>query len=347
MRYRLLGPTGLRVSELFLGAMTFADPDEARRMVGVYEDAGGNVIDTASAYGDSEQVLGDLLGARRDRFVLATKYALPHDPADPNSGGSHRKNLTLSLERSLRRLRTDYVDLLWVHTWDEYTPIEETMRALDEAVRAGKVLYVGASNLPAWLVAQADTLARWRDWSPFVGVQVPYSLLRRDVERELLPMSEALGLSAATYGGLAAGVLTGRFTGPDATASSARVDAAALSPRAHSAARAVVEVAREVGASPSRVAIAWTRAHSRTVHPIVGASTADQLRDNLGAVHVDLPEEAVRRLDAAVAFEPGYPSDANAGSRSWLNGDSEVRAPVRRGVPDPPATASAPSAART
>ncbi|MEE2037105.1 aldo/keto reductase [Nocardiopsis sp. CT-R113] len=332
MRYRLLGPSGLRVSQLFLGAMTFSGPDEARRMVDLYQDAGGNVIDTASAYGDSEEVVGELLQARRDRFVLATKYALPRDPTDPNTGGSHRKNLALSLDRSLRRLRTDYVDLLWVHTWDEYTPVEETMRALDDAVRAGKVLYVGASNLPAWLVSQANTLALWRDWSPFVGVQVPYSLLRRDVERELLPMSEALGLSAATYGGLAAGVLSGRFTGPGASGSSHRVDAAALTPREHGAARAVLEVAEEVGASPSQVAIAWTLAHSRSVHPIIGAGTAVQLADNLGAVGVDLPEDAVRRLDAVADLDLGYPADVNAGSRSWLNGDREVLPPTRGGM---------------
>ncbi|MEU0238250.1 aldo/keto reductase [Nocardiopsis sp. NPDC006198] len=332
MRYRLLGPSGLRVSQLFLGAMTFSGPEEARRMVDLYQDAGGNVIDTASAYRDSEEVVGALLRGRRDRFVLATKYALPRDPTDPNTGGTHRKNLARSLDRSLRRLRTDYVDLLWVHTWDEYTPVEETMRALDEAVRAGKVLYVGASNLPAWLVAQANTLALWRDWSPFVGVQVPYSLLRRDIERELLPMSEALGLSAATYGGLAAGVLSGRFTGPGAEASGRRVDAAALSPHEHGAARAVREVAGEVGASPAQVAIAWTLARSHTVHPIIGAGTADQLRDNLGAVRVDLPEQAVRRLDAVAGFDPGYPGPEDRGARSWLNGDSEVVPPSRSGA---------------
>ncbi|PSK91759.1 aryl-alcohol dehydrogenase-like predicted oxidoreductase [Murinocardiopsis flavida] len=330
MRHRLLGPTGLRVSQMFLGAMTFADADEARRMVDLYEDAGGNVIDTASAYGDSEEVLGDLLKQRRDRFVLATKYTLPRDAADPNSGGSHRKNLTLSLEESLRRLRTDYVDLLWVHTWDEYTPIEETMRALDDAVRAGKVLYVGASNLPAWLVSRANTLAQWRDWSPFAGVQVPYNLLKRDIERELLPMAEALGMSVATYGGLAAGVLSGRYTGPDAARTGGRVDVASLTPRDHEVARTVGEIAGELGVSPSQVAIAWTMARSRAVHPIVGASSARQLRDNLAAADVALPAQAVERLEAVADFDPGYPTDLNAGSQSWLNGDTEVEPPTNR-----------------
>ncbi|WP_435108897.1 aldo/keto reductase [Nocardiopsis synnemataformans] len=333
MRYRLLGQTGLRVSELFLGAMTFADADQARRMVDLYADAGGNVIDTASAYGDSEEVLGGLLRRRRDRFVLATKYTLTRDPADPNAGGSHRKNLTLSLERSLRRLGTDHVDLLWVHVWDEHTPVEETMRALDDAVRAGKVLYTGASNLPAWVVARANTLAQWRDWTPFAGIQVPYNLLRRDIERELLPMSEALGMSVATYGGLAAGVLSGRYTRPGGAPSGTRVDPASLTERDHRAARAVSEVAAELGASPSQVAIAWTLARSRAVHPIVGARDAGQLADNLGAVDVDLPPEALERLDAVTGFDPGYPADDVAASRRWISGEADSRLEGRLYLP--------------
>ncbi|WP_204042598.1 aldo/keto reductase [Acrocarpospora phusangensis] len=324
MRYRLLGPTGLRVSDLFLGAMTFADPGEAAKMLDLYADAGGNVIDTASAYGDSEEILGDLLRQRRDRFVLATKYTLTRDATDPNAGGGHRKNLTLSLESSLRRLRTDYVDLFWVHAWDEHTPIEETMRALDDAVRAGKVLYVGASNLPAWLVSRANTLAEWRGWTPFAGIQVPYSLLSRDIERELLPMAEACGLSVATYGALAGGVLSGKFTGPRDVLTGTRVDPASLTERDHRAARAAQEVAGELGVTPSQVAIAWTRTRSPAVHPIIGARTAEQLRDNLAAVAVTLPPEAIARLDAAVAFDLGYPAADQAELRPWLFGAHEA-----------------------
>ena len=199
MRYRLLGNTGLRVSQLFLGAMTFGDPDtvgaapeECRRMVDAYAEAGGNVIDTASNYrgGASEAIVGEVLEGRRDQFVVATKYTVARDPGDPNAAGNHRKNLRLSLETSLRRLRTDYVDLLWVHMWDAHTPVEETIRALDDVVRAGRVLYVGISDTPAWVVARANTLAELRGWTVFAGLQVPYSLLQRDVERELLPMAE-------------------------------------------------------------------------------------------------------------------------------------------------------------
>ncbi|GAA0981551.1 aldo/keto reductase [Acrocarpospora macrocephala] len=319
MRYQLLGPTGLRVSDLFLGAMSFASPAEARKMIDLYADAGGNVIDTASAYGDSEEILGDLLRERRDQFVLATKFTLTRDARDPNAGGSHRKNLTLSLEASLRRLRTDYVDLFWVHMWDEVTPIEETMRALDDAVRAGKVLYVGASNLPAWLVSRANTLAEWRDWTSFAGIQVPYSLLKRDIERELLPMAKALGLSVATYGVLAGGVLSGKFLSP--VGASTRINPASLTARDHRAARAVQDVAGELGVTASQVAIAWTRGRSRAVHPIIGSRTAEQLQDNLAAVDVTLPAETMDRLDSAVEFDLGYPTADNLGPRPWLFGE--------------------------
>ena len=255
MRYRLLGQTGLRVSELFLGAMTFGGeytpPEEGRRILDRYADAGGNVVDTASAYGESEDILGELLEGRRDRFVLATKYTLSRDGSDPNAAGNHRKNLTLSLERSLRRLRTDYIDLYWVHIWDRHTPVGETMRALDDAVRAGKILYVGISDAPAWLVSRANTLAEWRGWTPFAGLQVPYNLLERDIERELLPMAEAFGMTVATWAPLAGGVLTGKLTRPGAAGAGTRVDPRSVSARDHAAARAVLEVA-DSWASPRR-----------------------------------------------------------------------------------------------
>jgi aryl-alcohol dehydrogenase-like predicted oxidoreductase len=301
MRYRLFGRTGLRVSEILLGTMTFSDEQEARRIVDAYADAGGNVLDTASAYGDGETLLGAVVD-RRDRFVIATKYTLSRDQDDPNAAGNHRKNLVLSLERSLRRLRTDYVDIFWVHVWDRHTPIEETMRALDDVVRTGKVLYVGISDAPAWVVARANTLAEWRDWTPFAGLQVPYSLLRRDVERELLPMAEGLGMSVAAWAPLAAGVLGGSDR-------SARVDPEKLTPRELAVRHAVGEVAAELGASPAQVAIAWTRAKSPAVLPLVGVSRASQVADNLGALDLTLPTEAMTRLEATTEFERGFPAD--------------------------------------
>ncbi|MDQ3662395.1 MAG: aldo/keto reductase [Actinomycetota bacterium] len=329
MRYRLLGQTGLRVSELFLGAMSFgehegggAPPDECRRMLDLYADAGGNVIDTANVYraGKSESILGELLEGRRDRFVVATKYTLSRDGSDPNAAGNHRKSLTLSLEKSLRQLRTEYIDLYWVHLWDRHTPAEETMRALDDAVRAGKVLYVGISDAPAWVVSRANTLAEWRGWTPFAGLQVPYNLLNRDVERELLPMAEALGMTVAAWSPLAHGVLSGKFTRPR-TKANAHLASGSLGAREQTAAQAVQEVGDEVGATAAQVAIAWTKARSRAVHPILGASTAEQLEDNLGALDVTLPEDAIDRLDAAVEFTVGFPSDFIGDTSPWVFGE--------------------------
>jgi aryl-alcohol dehydrogenase-like predicted oxidoreductase len=299
VRYRLFGRTGLRVSDLFLGTMVLTDPGETRRIIDAYADAGGNVLDTASAYGDGEELLGSVL-ERRDRFVLATKYTLSRDARDPNAAGNHRKNLVLSLEQSLRRLRTDYIDVYWVHVWDRHTPLEETMRALDDAVRTGKILYVGISDAPAWVVSRANTLAEWRGWTPFAGLQVPYNLLQRDIERELLPMAEAFGMSVAAWAPLARGRLAG---------GSRRADPGSRTPRDEAAAAAVRAVADDLGATAAQVAIAWTRSRSAAVYPLVGVSSAEQLAENLGALDLVLPDDAVDRLEAAVEFERGFPAD--------------------------------------
>lgn len=300
MRYRLFGRTGLRVSELVLGTMTLRDAGEYRRVLDTFADAGGNFLDTASAYGTSEELLGSVL-ERRDRFVIGTKYTLTRDARDPNAAGNHRKNLVLSLEQSLRRLRTDYIDVYWVHVWDRHTPIEETLRALDDVVRTGKVLHIGFSDVPAWVVAHANTLAQWRNWTPFAGLQVPYNLLQRDIERELLPMAEAFGMSVTAWAPMAAGVLSG--------GASSRSDPAQRSPREQAAATAVAEVAAELGVPAAHVALAWTRHRSTAVLPIVGVSSATQLVENLGAIHLTLPEEAVQKLEAAAPFDRGFPVD--------------------------------------
>jgi aryl-alcohol dehydrogenase-like predicted oxidoreductase len=265
--------------------------------------------------------------------VLSTKYTPSRDGSDPNAAGNHRKNLTRSLETSLRRLRTDYLDLYWVAVWDRHTPVEETMRALDDAVRAGKVLYVGISDAPASLVSRANTLAQWRGWTPFAGLQAPYSLLKRDIERELLPMAEALGISVAAWGPLAGGVLFGKFGRPGGAEVPTRVDPASLTERDYAAARAVGKVADELGANPAQVAIAWARARSAAVHPIVGARNVAQLTDNLGAVDVVLPEEAVRQLNAAVEFDVGFPSDFIAACEAdpWVFGEANARLIGRSG----------------
>ncbi|MFD4427963.1 aldo/keto reductase [Nocardia sp. NPDC058497] len=316
LRYRLLGHTGLRVSEFALGTMRFDDPVETERIIATFAEAGGNFLDTASAYGESEAILGQVL-RERDRFVLGTKYTLSRDVTDPNAAGNHRKNLVLSLEQSLRRLRTDYVDVYWVHVWDQHTPIEETMRALDDVVRAGKALAIGISDAPAWVVARANTIAQNHDRTPFAAIQVPYSLLERGIERELLPMAEAFGLTVTAWSPLAGGALA---------AGSGR----ATTPRALAAAAAVAEVAAGLGVPPEQVALAWTRHRSRAVLPILGVRTADQLSGNLAAAALRLPEDVVRVLEDAVPFDRGFPADfvAECDAGPMVYGDAVDRLDV-------------------
>ncbi|MFE5142525.1 aldo/keto reductase [Streptomyces fagopyri] len=336
MRYRLLGRTGLRVSELFLGAMTFGERDgvgapkeECARILDAYAEAGGNVVDTAVNYrgGASEEIVGELLKGRRDRFVLSTKYTISRDGADPNAAGNHRKNLALSLETSLRRLGTDYIDIYWVHIWDRNTPVEETMRALDDAVRSGKVLYVGISDAPAWVVSRANTLAEWRGWSPFAALQVPYSLLSRDAERELLPMAEEFGMSVAAWSPLQNGILSGKYTRPGGVlpGTATRLSPEAVGELERTVAEAVQVAADELGASAPQVAIAWTMARSPAVHPIVGARHVTQLMDNLGAAELTLPAELVAGLEEVTGFRTGFPTDFIDETSTWVYGTAGRR----------------------
>jgi aryl-alcohol dehydrogenase-like predicted oxidoreductase len=314
MRYTLLGRSGLRVSEVALGTMTFgeawgwgASEDACRRMFEAFAEAGGNFVDTACNYtdGQSESILGALVGPERERFVIATKYTLTGRRDDPNAGGNHRKNLVQTLEASLRRLRTDYVDLLWLHMWDGMTPVAEVVRALDDLVSSGKVLYVGISDTPAWVVSQAVTLADLRGWSPFVAVQGPYSLADRDVERELLPMAQALGLTFTAWGMLEGGALTGKYLAE--SGEPRRYDG--VGTKTNAIAREVVAVAEELGATPAQVAIAWVRAQPWHTIPIVGGRSETQLRENLGSLDIDLSPEQLERLRAASDFRAGFPRD--------------------------------------
>jgi aryl-alcohol dehydrogenase-like predicted oxidoreductase len=314
MRYTLLGRSGLRVSEAALGTMTFGDAwgwgaaeEESRRIFDAYVEAGGNFVDTACNYtdGQSEELVGAFTEAERERFVIATKYTLTARPDDPNAGGNHRKNLVQTLEASLRRLRTDYVDLLWLHMWDGLTPVHEVVRALDDLVSSGKVLYVGISDTPAWVVSQAVTVAHQYGWSPFVAVQAPYSLVDRDVERELLPMARELGLAFTPWGMLEGGALTGKYLVENDEPR--RYESAG--PKTNAIAREVLTVAEEVGATPAQVAIAWVRAQPWQTIPIVGARSASQLRENLGALDLELSPEHVERLGAAGGFRLGFPRE--------------------------------------
>src|SRR5262252_6505484 len=222
MKYRLLGNSGLRVSEVSLGAMTFGEEwgwgsakEESRKVYDAFREAGGNFIDTANIYtnGASESFLGEFMEGHRQSVVLATKYTNAASGKDPNAAGNQRKNMVQSVEASLKRLRTEYIDLYWVHIWDQITPVEEVMLGLDDLVRAGKVLYVGISDAPAWWIAQANTLASLRGWSPFIAMQIEYSLIERTVERELIPVAKALNVGVTAWSPLAGGVLTGKYHG--------------------------------------------------------------------------------------------------------------------------------------
>jgi aryl-alcohol dehydrogenase-like predicted oxidoreductase len=324
MRYKLLGKSGLRVSELCLGAMTFGEDwgwgsskDESRRVLDAFLEAGGNFIDTANVYtnGTSETLLGEFLKGNRDRAVLATKYTNAMPGNDPNAGGNQRKNMMRSVEASLKRLQTDYIDLYWLHIWDKTTPLEEVMRAFDDLVRQGKILYAGVSDMAAWAVARANTLAELRGWSPFVGLQIEYSLIERTVERELLPMSEALGLGVTAWSPLAGGVLTGKYAEGKAE-TDARMNSEMMKRfnlRANERAKAVVAevraVAGEVGRSPAQVALAWLRQRPVPVIPIVGARRLEQFKDNLACLDLKLDVSQVKRLDTASHVELGFPHD--------------------------------------
>ncbi|MEU5213122.1 aldo/keto reductase [Streptomyces sp. NPDC020742] len=318
MRYTLFGKTGLRVSELSLGTMTFgagpgwgADKETGGRILDAYADAGGNFIDTANNYagGASEQILGELLHGRRDRFVLASKYSCATRKGDVNAAGNHRKNLVRSVEDSLVRLRTDHLDVLWVHARDQFTPVEEVMRALDDLVRTGKVQYLGVSDWAAWEIAQANTLAELRGWTAFAGSQLRYNLLERTPERELLPQARAFDLAVLAWAPLAAGKLTGKYR----RGGTGRLDVSGPSAtRDHNeeeTVTAVVEIAEQGGWTPAQVALAWLRSRPGTVIPIIGATGETQLADNLASTDVALDADALARLDRTSAVELGFPHD--------------------------------------
>jgi aryl-alcohol dehydrogenase-like predicted oxidoreductase len=317
MRYKLLGKSGLRVSELALGTMTFgqewgwgASKEESKKIFGAYVEAGGNFIDTANRYteGTAEKFVGEFIAADRDHFVLATKYTLFMRRDDPNFSGNHRKNMVQSLEASLKRLKTDAIDLYWVHAWDYMTPVEEVMRALDDMVRAGKILYVGISDTPAWIVAQANTLAELRGWSRFVGIQLQYSLIERNIERELLPLARGTDMAVMAWGALGVGVLTGKYN-RDASAEGRAALWGNISEKNLRIAQAVSEIAEQIGRSPSQVALNWVRQQPGVIIPIIGAKKVAQAKDNLACLDFTLSEEQLARLAEVSRIELGFPYD--------------------------------------
>ncbi len=320
MRYKLLGNSGLRVSELCLGTMTFgedwgwgSDKEESRAVFQAFAEAGGNFLDTANIYtnGTSETLVGEFVKGDREKWVIATKYSLNTRPGDVNACGNHRKNLFQAVEASLKRLGTDYIDLLWLQIWDSLTPIEEVMRAFDDLVRMGKVLYIGISDSPAWIVSQANTLATLRGWTPFIGLQIEYSLKERTPERELLPMAKALNIGVTAWSPLGGGVLTGKYNQPhpvDGRLSMTDQPFQILD-RDLKIAETVLEIAREIGKSPAQVALNWLRNRPNPIIPIIGARKLSQLQDNLACVDFNLTGEQLQRLDNISAISLGFPHE--------------------------------------
>jgi aryl-alcohol dehydrogenase-like predicted oxidoreductase len=318
MRYQLLGRSGLRVSELCLGTMTFgetwgwgASKAECQKQFDLFAESGGNFIDTSVNYtdGEAETILGDLLKADRDHFIVATKYTLTKpDSTDPNSGGNSRKNMMKSVERSLKHLQTDHIDLYYLHMWDYLTPVEEVARGLDDLVRAGKVLYVAFSDTPAYIVAEANTRADLLGWSRFIGLQVPYSLLDRAVERELLPMAKHWDMAVLPWGLLEAGILTGKFLNKVDAPTRVSPDEVKLSEKSRAVVLEVQKIAGETGRSMAQVAINWIRQQPKAqMIPILGARSAEQLKDNLAVAEWKLSDEQWARLDKAASIDLGFP----------------------------------------
>ncbi len=322
MKYRLLGNSGLRVSEMSLGTMTFGEDwgwgsskDESRKVYDAYREAGGNFIDTANIYtnGTSETLLGEFMGDHRQSVVLATKYTNAAAGNDANAAGNHRKSMVQAVEASLRRLKTDYIDLYWMHIWDQMTPVEEVMRAFDDLIRQGKVLYVGVSDAPAWWIAQANTLAELRGWTQFVGLQIEYSLIERTVERELVPMANAFNLGLVAWSPLAGGLLSGKYHSSAAGDGRYTTDMAKgfrrTGEQVDRIVAAVHQVSQKVGRSSAQVALAWLRYRDVPVIPILGARRLSQLQDNLASLELQLTPDEVSVLNEASAIDMGFPHD--------------------------------------
>jgi len=317
MKYKLLGRSGLKVSELCLGTMGFgteagwgADKDTSFAIMDAYANAGGNFLDTANVYklGTSEKIIGEYVANHdRDYFVLATKYSLKDNVTNPNASGNNRKNMMRSVEESLKRLKTDFIDLLYLHIWDNITPIDEVMRAMDDLIKQGKVNYAAISDTPAWVVAKGNTMAELMGWSQFVALQVEYSLLARTPERELIPMAKHFGLTVTPWAPLAGGALTGKYLRGEQ--GRIKPESNRLSDHSAGITKVVVRIAEELGVSASHVALKWTMQQGFSSIPIVGATKVAQLEDNLKTVDVELSAEHIKQLNEASAITLGFPGD--------------------------------------
>ena len=317
MNYKLLGRSGLKVSELCLGTMGFgteggwgADAQTSFKIMDAYAEAGGNFLDTANVYklGSSEKIIGDYLTNHdRDQFVVATKYTLKDDGTNANASGNNRKNMMRSVEHSLKRLQTDFIDVLYLHIWDNITPIDEVLRGLDDLIRQGKVNYAAISDTPAWVVAKGNTLAELMGWSQFIALQVEYSLIQRTPERELIPMAKHFGMTVTPWAPLAGGALTGKYLRGE----NGRVKAESNRRNEDSEriTREVMSIADELGVQPSQVALAWMMQQDFSCIPIVGATKIEQLAQNIKAAEVILSNEHKLKLHEASKITLGFPGD--------------------------------------
>jgi aryl-alcohol dehydrogenase-like predicted oxidoreductase len=344
--YRLLGRSGVRVSPLCLGTMTFgvgsgtwgSTDEEAAKLIDLYIERGGNFIDTANFYGQmgqSEALLGKLVKGRRDRLVISTKYSLTTSPGNPNASGNHRKNMVRSVEDSLGRLQTDYIDLYYLHMWDFRTPADEILRAFDDLVRAGKILYIGLSDTPAWQASRMQAIAELRGWSQFCALQISYSLIERTVEREMIPMAAQMGLGVCPWSPLGGGVLAGKYTAADLSppnmkdlGSRKAINAVTgrLSEQNLAVAAVVGEIAKEIGKTSAQVGVAWTLTNPAVVSPVLGVRTLAQLQDNLGSLQVELSKEQLARLDTVSAVPKVFPMDIlKSPAEAMMFGNVKVR----------------------
>jgi aryl-alcohol dehydrogenase-like predicted oxidoreductase len=364
MKYKLLGKSGLRVSELCLGCGTFgtnwgplgSDQEESRKILDVFLDDGGNFLDTSNRYqeGQSEEFLGEFIHPNRDRLVIGTKYSLVggfQAGTDPNGCGNHRKNMFRSVEGSLKRLKTDYIDLLWIHIWDYTTPMEEILRALDDLVRQGKVLYVGASNFPAWWMARADLMASFHGWSPFIATQLEYSIVERSCEPEFLPMAKELDIGLVCWSALAGGMVTGKYNRGSLAPNQPHRLLEHVDPAQnafwHPATKRnlaimdeVIKVADQIGRSPVQVSLRWLMQQEVVSIPVFSARTVEQVKEDMGACDFELTPDQMQKLHQASLpainsvmpevgpypypmLEYGSPALPNFYSRALLYGNTE------------------------
>ena len=315
MKYKLLGRSGLKISELCLGTMGFgtengwgADKETSFKIMERFAEAGGNFLDTANIYkfGTSEKIIGEFISDHdRDYFVLATKYSLHDNKTNPNASGNNRKNMMRSVEASLKRLQTDFIDVLYLHIWDDLTPIDEVLRGLDDLIKQGKVNYAAISDTPAWIVSKGNTLAELMGWSQFIALQIEYSLLQRTPERELIPMAKHFGMTVTPWAPLAGGALTGKYLRGEK--GRIKEDSNRLNDNSQRITKEVIAIAEKLDAEPSHVALKWTMQQPLSVIPIVGATKLEQLEQNLKTIDVTIPEEDMKHLDEVSAIDLGFP----------------------------------------